>query len=200
MTEKNCTIEPQARFLDKSEYGRTWEVFTEAFGTEEEAFLREFYGEMQPDGTCTGTINHSVIAAIEEDGKIVSSAQVMLAVISPEGSRAGCEIPYIMGVCTLQGYRHRGYMDRVLQLLLDRIRRDGYPWCFLVPVDTAIYRHLGFVHDWQVTESELRHIYADGEGLEIASAKVFQENAFVPGRVIGARAYDMPAERLSGEC
>ena len=175
----------QARFLEKAEYGRTWEVFTEAFGTEDKAFLNEFYGEIKADGSCTGTINCSVVAAIEADGRIVSSAQFIPVRVSPKNGGESYVVPYIMGVCTLKPYRHRGYMDKVLELILERLEKEKYPWCFLVPVDTAIYRHLGFTEDWHITEEELKRIYADGEGFETASAKRLQGNVFEPIEVIG---------------
>ena len=61
---------------------------------------------------------------------------------------------YIAGVCTEPSYRHRGLMDEVMGLILERLRREGENWCFLLPVDLGIYRHLGFVHDFELRDED----------------------------------------------
>lgn len=83
----------------------------------------------------------------------------------------GCKVPYIMGVCTLPAYRHRGLMDRLMTLVIDRLRAEGYPWCFLIAVNKDIYRHLGFTYDWKLTERECELLYAD-DGLDTASGRL----------------------------
>lgn len=89
------------------------------------------------------------------------------------------EAPYIFCVATHPEYRHRGYMDEVLGLLLEAFQKEGIPFAFLVPVDTKIYRHLGFVHDWTFGAGEADLLYAD-DGLSTCSARLLCAEAFAP--------------------
>ena len=163
----------EARFLNKNEYALTYDIFLEAFDDGDQEFLDMFYGERKPDGSCTGVINNNMIAAVFDEKHLVASAQCMLVrVRTKEAAPRYMDIPYIMAVVTTKSYRHRGCMDSVLKLIIERLMTEGYPWCFLVPVDTAIYRHLGFVKDSRISLEELKSIYSDDEGLETASGKL----------------------------
>ena len=148
-----------ARFLDKHENIRTRELFSLCFP--DDGFLMEHYGK-QGEGLSCRT------AAAERDGAIVSMAQLVRR-SAVYGDRS-IPVWYIMGVCTHPSYRHRGLMDEVLKLVLRELRAEGEDWSFLMPVDKAIYRHLGFVHDFDIgTEKELELLYAD-DGLSSCSA------------------------------
>lgn len=116
-----------------------------------------------------------------------SSVDVGTGMNSSSGSSAvsdkettGYRVPYIMGVCTLPEYRHRGLMDRLMTLAADRLKAEGYPWCFLIAVNKDIYRHLGFTYDWKLSERECELLYAD-DGLDTASGKLL--NADSIGRI-----------------
>lgn len=98
------------------------------------------------------------------------------------GFTGGYKVPYIMGVCTLEQYRHQGFMDALMKLVIERLKSDGYPWCFLVAVDTAIYRHLGFTHDWKLTDEERDLLYAD-DGLDTASGRLLNADSIEPVRI-----------------
>ncbi len=91
---------------------------------------------------------------------------------APDGSTPEEAVPvhYIMGVATRRDCRHRGYMDRVMELVLSTLLAEGDPWCFLIAVDKAIYRHLGFDTHWELSPEEQELLYAD-EGLTDASAR-----------------------------
>ncbi len=183
-------MEGKVRFLSRNEYGKTLNGFVKAFDdTLDKEFMDEFYGDISEDGSCTGAINRNIIAAVELDGQLVTSAQCLFVKVMPrDKGHEAYYVPYIMGVCTLEEYRHRGYMDQVLTLMIDKLRADGYPWCFLLPVDTAIYRHLGFDTDWQLTDEELVHIYSDGDGLYTASAKRLNADYIEPVKIIGRKS------------
>ncbi len=171
----NNDLQSRVHFLNKNEFARVRGLFAEAFGEDAE-FDRDFYGEHNESGEYTGLISRNEIAVLEADGHIVSSAQYMTVKAVPEdesrASYASYTVPYILGVCTAAEYRHRGYMDAVLKVILNRLKAEGYPWCFLAPVDTAIYRHLGFDTDWRLSMEERKLLYADDEGTELASAKL----------------------------
>lgn len=182
----------EAIFLNKNEYGSTRKLFTECFGDDEE-FMGEFYGVSDEAGRCSGKVDDAVIAVIRDGELPVAMVQyILVKAVSEDTGRQykavdhtawkedfcasdSCKdavyIPYIMGVCTLPEYRHRGLMDKLMNAVIDRIEQEGYPWCFLIAVDRNIYRHLGFAYDWKLSEREQELLYAD-DGLDVASAKL----------------------------
>lgn len=178
--------ELETRFLNKNEYALTYELFLEAFDDGDKEYLDAFYGELKTDGSCTGVINDNMIAAVFDGKRLVASAQCMLvSVRTCDSNPRNMDIPYIMAVATTRSYRHKGCMDRVLKLIIEKLKSEGYPWCFLVPVDTAIYRHLGFTTDWNINMEELKSIYSDDEGLETASGKLLNADKIDAVRVLG---------------
>ncbi|MCI9080525.1 MAG: GNAT family N-acetyltransferase [Lachnospiraceae bacterium] len=54
------------------------------------------------------------------------------------------EIYNIAGVCTLEEYRKRGYMDSVLKKALRVMYRQGKPFTYLMPASEEIYKPYGF--------------------------------------------------------
>ena len=156
-----------ARFLEDPEKLKTRELFLQCFPDEE--FVSEYYGT---DGEALSCMT----AVAERDGRIVSMAQALQrkAVYADEEH----PVYYIAGVCTDPSYRHQGLMDEVLGLILKELRKKGEAWCFLMPVDRQIYRHLGFIHDFELRdEDSLDCLYAD-EGLYICSALEFDKGSF----------------------
>ena len=198
------------RFLEKKEYASTIPLFTECFGDDPE-FMAGYYGSVNTDGTCSGKIRDGYVAALEEDGKIVSMVQIRYysaelipgqesgSIGSSDGSNPGgsdssgstgtrgagslhFQVPYLMCICTDPAKRHRGYMDRVMQFVIDQMMYEGHPWCFLIPVDKAIYTHLGFLYEWKLNEQEQEMLYAD-EGLDTALARLLNAERFPEGEI-----------------
>lgn len=164
------------RFLEKYEYVRTQKLFRECFGNDEE-YISELYGELDGENECTGTIRSHVIAVIENmSGEILSMVHYkpMIAMYGAEQVKVG----YIMDVATKKDFRHRGMMDELMAAVEERLKAEGDPWCFLVPVDKEIYRHLGYVHDWSFNKGEGDLLDAD-EGLKDCSAKLLSEGEFI---------------------
>ena len=167
------------RFLRQEEYDRTRPLNELCFPDEE--FSAEYY-----DG---GVINRSRIAVKEIGAEIVSEAHVAPRTLwyhRADGTQYTVNVPYIFCVATHPEYRHRGYMDEVLSLVLDTLREEGCPFAFLVPVDQRIYRHLGFVYDWSFRPEEADILYAD-DGLTQCSAKLLCADTFCrPERITDA--------------
>ena len=170
------------RFLEPTEYERTIPLFCACFGTDEE-FLEEYYGHAKDR---SGTVYRNRIAVLEDeaDGRIVSMAHIQP--MTAEYRNRELPVSYLMCIATAEDCRHRGYMDRVLGLVTETLAEEGEEWCFLVPVDRAIYRHLGFIHDWRFRPEEAEILAAD-DGLEFCSA------AILPG---AANADWQPPERV----
>ena len=154
------------RFLEKEEYFLTIPLFEACFGSDPE-FIGDYYG----DTAHPGDVFNGRIAVKEEDGRIVSMVHLKPVTACFEEASGIKEEPvtYIMGVSTLPDLRHRGHMDDVMHFVMDALKSEGAGWCFLIAVNKDIYRHLGFVYDWKLSEKELDFLYAD-EGLEDASA------------------------------
>lgn len=190
------------RFLEKKEYASTIPLFTECFGDDPE-FIAEYYGSVNADGTCSGKIRNGHVAALEEGGKIASMVQIRYysaeLILGQEAGNDGSsgsdrtsdtgsagslhfQVPYLMCICTDPAKRHRGYMDRVMQFVIDQMMYEGHPWCFLIPVDKAIYTHLGFLYEWKLNEQEQEMLYAD-EGLDTALARLLNAEHFPEGEI-----------------
>lgn len=155
------------RFLDKKEYGRTRKLFKACFMDDE--FEREYYAE-------DGVVQEHRIAVVEESGKIIA----MLHLAPMEAIYADGHIEYteyILCVGTDPGFRHKGYMDKLMKWTEDRLIEEGLTWTFLVAVDKNIYRHLGYVYDWRFNENERDLLFAD-EGLTDCSAKLLCGKTF----------------------
>ena len=97
------------------------------------------------------------------------------------GHRPGAEnavpVTYLLCIATDPACRHRGYMDRVMDLAEETLKAEGAPWCFLVAVDKEIYRHRGYVHDWPFRDEE-RELLAAEDDLTDCSAKLLGEDSF----------------------
>ena len=182
------------RFLTANEYADTASLFTECFGFDGE-FMEEFYGSRNADGCVSGVIKDGIIAAACDGSEHRAMVQVIYKTAVPvscdseaaAGSRtieiSGYKVPYIMGVCTLPEYRHRGLMDRLMNLVIDKLKADGYPWCFLIAVDKNIYRHLGFSYDWKLSDRECELLYAD-DGLDTASGRLLNADHIENVRIV----------------
>ena len=172
------------RFLSDTEYRDTIPLLTACFGEDPE-FLRDYYG----DASVPGDVQHCRIAVKEVGGKIVSMVHLkpVTAVYdhAPENTRT-LPVTYLMCVATDPAYRHRGYMDEVMHFVTDTLMSEGALWCFLIAVDRQIYRHLHFIHDWDLTPEALELLYAD-DGLTKASA-----------RLLNASHMEFPDRILSG--
>jgi len=132
--------------------------------------------------TASAAVNGNRIAVLENDaGEILSMVHIRPMKAVYRLAQDSCEakspeeeiipVRYLMAVATKKACRHRGYMDRVMELVLETLTAEGDPWCFLIAVDKAIYRHLGFDIDWRISPAEQEMLYAD-ENLTEASGKL----------------------------
>ena len=165
-----------ARFLKQEEYGKTRALNELCFPGEE--FAREYYDE--------GGILENRVIVKELDGKVVAQAHLAPRKAwyrRPDGTPYFQQVDYILCVATDPAYRHRGFMDEVMELAIRKLQEEGQPWTFLIAVNKEIYRHLGFVYDWTFNPEEEDLLYAD-EGLTECSARLLCAEQFVkPERI-----------------
>ena len=171
------------RFLEKNEYASTIPLFIECFGDDPE-FMEEYYGTVNADGAVQGRIRNGHVAVLKKEGKILSMVHIRYydAELFFGSGSLHLQVPYLMGICTDPACRHRGYMDQVMAFVLDQMMYEGHPWCFLIPVDKEIYRHLDFIYEWKLTEEEQEMLYAD-EGLDTALARLLNAERFPEGEI-----------------
>ncbi len=77
-----------------------------------------------------------------EDGVLIAMALGRPTVIRAEGR----DLPALLvaGVSTRPQYRGLGLMHRLMTLLIDQARQNGFVCCYLHPVSESLYRSLGF--------------------------------------------------------
>ena len=169
------------RFLQKEEYIKTRPLAELTFGNED-GFLDDYYA----DG---GLISHGRIAVLESDAddgedkddasgskRILSMVHIVPMMMT---SADGVTVPasYLLCVATDKEYRHHGYMDAIFHMILPILKEEGDAYAFLCPVDTAIYRHLGFTIDWVFNPVYTDLLLAD-DGLTVCSACLLCAKAF----------------------
>ena len=124
---------PQVQIItDASAKQATRPLYEQAFA-DPEAFVDYYYREKCAD-------NKMVV--LEEDGKILSMLHLNPYTVSVCGVRTA--VYYVVAVATDREHRRKGYMARVLQAAFDEMKREGVPFCFLLPVKEAIYTPFGF--------------------------------------------------------
>jgi hypothetical protein len=69
-------------------------------------------------------------------------------------------VDYIVGVATRKDKRHRGYMSTLLSKMMEDMKKDQVPFCFLMPADPAIYRPFGFTYIYDQPKWKLDEVKA----------------------------------------
>ena len=111
-----------------------------------------------------------------ENKRILSMVHIVPMLMT---STDGVTVPtsYILCVATDPEHRHHGYMDTIFHMVLPILKEEGDAYAFLCPVNTAIYRHLGFTIDWTFDPIYTDLLLAD-DGLTICSACLLNADAF----------------------
>lgn len=157
------------RFLERSEYEKTRPLSLQCFGNED-GFLDDYYAD-------EGLISHGRIAVYEEDSRILSMVHVVPMLMTAKEQTVCAS--YLLCVATDPDFRHRGYMDHIFAMLLPVLKDEGDAYAFLCPVNTAIYRHLGFTYDWVFDPVYTDLLLAD-DGLTVCSTKLLNAADFTP--------------------
>lgn len=169
------------RFLPAEEYSRTLPLFVECFG-EDRDFLRMYYGDRG-----RGAIYSGRVAALEDEGEILSMVHVrnMTMDFPPEVAADIAEyvLPrlkaepltkisfgYLLCIGTAERQRGRGYMNRVMSFVEDKLRQEGCRFSFLIAVDKAIYEQRGYRYHFPLSAGARELLFAD-EGLTEGTAK-----------------------------
>ena len=144
------------RKLDRSEHGKTRELWEEVFTEDTGAFLDYYYYIKAKEND---------IYVVEEDGRICSMLHLNPYRLTIEGTESPSA--YIIAVSTREPYRGRGYMGALLRTALNDMYEKKMPFTFLMPAAEAIYTpyDFRFIYDQDVgvpglseqTEGECDH-------------------------------------------
>lgn len=117
---------------DASAAQATRPLYEQAFD-DPEAFVDYYYREKMKDST---------VITLEEKGRVLSMLHLNPYTVSVCGKHAPSY--YVVAVATDRSHRRKGYMTRVLAAAFAEMEREHVPFCFLLPVDEAIYLPSGF--------------------------------------------------------
>lgn len=138
------------RYLTDGEKEESRDLWEEAFPEDSRSFDDYYFGEKLGDNRIL-VLEEEHAAGSGEDGngkpgssRIVSMIHLNPYVVQAAGLR--WQVDYLVGVATRKDRRHRGYMRRLLLRMMEDMRVEGMPFCFLMPADEAIYRPFGFTY------------------------------------------------------
>ena len=198
-------VKQQIRIIrgDASAAQATRPLYEQAFD-DPKAFVDYYYREKMKDST---------VITLEENGRVLS----MLHLNPYTVSVCGKTVPscYVVAVATDRAYRRKGCMTRVLQAAFAEMEREHVPFCFLLPVDEAIYLPSGFetICDFITRDNPLsalsygevrerfdvfcvqddvyeRRRHEEDRLAALDAAEVLPENPVIMARVTDREAYD----------
>lgn len=141
------------RYLLDEEKGESRELWEEAFPEDSWSFVDYYFKEKIKDNRVL-VLEEEVAETDMEHGWIASMIH-----LNPYGIRAAGErwkVDYLVGVATRKDRRHRGYMRSLLNRMMENMRNEGMPFCFLMPADEAIYRPFGFTYIYRQPSMDVK--------------------------------------------
>lgn len=150
---------PVPRYLSGQERSLTRSLYEKVFSEDTDRFI-DYYYEYK--------IRDNQILVLEEDGQIVSMLHLNPYMMIVNGYEL--QSNYIVAVATLEAYRHRGYMRRLLEKALQDMAAQSMPFTFLMPASESIYAPFDFVWICPHTElpSRVERMDADGQNRYLA--------------------------------
>lgn len=130
--------EPPADLHYEALFGKegllTRALWEQVFSEDTAEFLHYYFKEK--------IIDARVHVLKNDNGRVVSMVHANPYDVMIHGARRRAY--YIVGVATLEPYRHRGCMAFLLQKAVLQAKSGGCPFVFLMPADAAIYEPFGF--------------------------------------------------------
>lgn len=130
---KGGDMEIRLHRLSRSEHGMTRPLWEKVFVEDTKAFLDYYYGNK--------TIDNDIYAA-KDGAEICGMLQ-----LNPYNIRVGTHMEtcnYIIAVCTLEEYRRKGIMARLLKMSMQDMYEKGQPFIYLMPAKESIYYPFDF--------------------------------------------------------
>lgn len=133
------------KYLSEKEKLWSRDLWNEAFWEDSQDFVNYYYQEKVKDNR---------ILAECEDERILAMVQM-----NPYQVRAGqweWRVDYLVGVATRKEMRHQGRMRKLLLHMMNDMREERMPFCFLMPAAEAIYKPFGFTWVYRQPQWELK--------------------------------------------
>lgn len=157
-------------YLKQEEKGRSRKLWERIFTEDSAAFVDFYYGEK--------TRRNKILVAEEENEIVAMLHRNPFDVVVKDRI---WKVDYIAGVATAARWRHQGYMSRLLARAFADMYMEKMGFCFLLPVDPAIYLPFEFTYIFdqpQITLSDKGMMRLSGRACmertqECAEAAVF---------------------------
>lgn len=134
------------QYLTGEEKQKCRDLWEEAFPEDSKEFDDYYFDKKLRD--------NRILAAVEPDGYVQSMIQLNPYKLNVRGLE--WQADYLVGVSTRKDRRHQGFMRRLLQKMMEDMRKEQVPFCFLMPADEAIYRPFGFTYIYRQPRWKLR--------------------------------------------
>lgn len=141
------------RYLLDEEKGESRELWEEAFPEDSRSFADYYFKEKIKDNRIL-VLEEEVPETDMGHGRIASMIHLNPYWIRAAGER--WKVDYLVGVATRKDRRHRGYMRSLLNRMMEDMRNEGMPFCFLMPADEAIYRPFGFTYIYRQSSMDVK--------------------------------------------
>ena len=163
-------------YLRQEEKSRSRKLWEEIFVEDSQSFVDFYYAEKA---------RRNKILVAEEDNEIVAMLHrnPFDVVVKDRIWR----IDYIAGVATAAAWRHQGYMSRLLSRIFADMYMEKMGFCFLHPVDPAIYLPFEFTYIFdqpQLTLSEKGMMRLSGRALIEQRTEECEEAARFAGKCL----------------
>lgn len=122
------------------------DLWEEAFPEDSKEFDDYYFNEKLKD--------NRILASVEASGGVESMIHLNPYTLYVRGLL--WQVDYLVGVATRKAKRHQGFMRRLLLRMMEDMRREQVPFCFLMPADEAIYRPFGFTYIYRQPQWKLR--------------------------------------------
>ena len=143
--------------LDRREHEKTRPLYEECFPEDSKRFVDYYYSYKATDNE---------IYVIRDGDKIVSMIH-----LNPYRTQIGGRVAtlhYIVAVATAKAYRHRGYMDQLMNHVLSVMYDRGEPFTYLMPVSEDLYSRYDFLMVYRQPHFIVEHPVIWQRGLEEA--------------------------------
>lgn len=122
-------------------------LYEEVFPEDKGEFLDYYYEDRCRD---------NVIIDIKRENAVIAMAHFNPFTMETRDGRT-FPVMYIYAVSTKKAERHKGYMRRILIEGFRIMTEKGISFCYLIPVDEAIYKPFGFETIGAFTKERIRH-------------------------------------------
>lgn len=155
------------KYLTEAEKQFSRELWEEAFPEDSRQFNDYYYKKKVSENRILALVENPVFAAEVSaavpaaEAELVTApcqidAMVQLNPYQVQARNCRWQVDYLVGVATRKDKRHRGYMRSLLLQMMEDMREDHMPFCFLMPAAEAIYRPFGFTYIFDQPRRYLR--------------------------------------------